>query len=275
MLADRPPAVVALTKIFLDEIELLLLAASSGAPDAERPGASHPRLGGVSFLHRFSSAINHHVHLHACVTDGVFVPPAGHAACDAPPTFLPARSVTAADLAALTERVRRRGSTGITITGCPRHPHRLGRARASTLFTATSFRRRQTKCSQSTSTASDLRRARGINEAAWPPDSERLRADTRNTRLQGGRWPIPEPLSGPGLPRETGARDSRAAHQFGHHCGRADVPLAGLSLNLPIGWRSAPRRTGESGPRSGFDTGYPARPPSAGCRRGHDRTAGY
>jgi hypothetical protein len=66
------------------------------------------RTGGISFLHRFGSALNHHVHLHACVTDGVFVPAAGQAGCDAPPTFLPARPVTAADLAALTERVRRR-----------------------------------------------------------------------------------------------------------------------------------------------------------------------
>jgi hypothetical protein len=48
------------------------------------------------------------VHLHACVTDGVFLPAAAHADSDAPPTFLPARPVTAADLAALTERVRRR-----------------------------------------------------------------------------------------------------------------------------------------------------------------------
>ena len=52
------------------------LAASGGAPDAETPRASRPRLGGISFLHRFSSAVNHHVHLHACVTDGVFVPAA-------------------------------------------------------------------------------------------------------------------------------------------------------------------------------------------------------
>jgi hypothetical protein len=42
------------------------------------------------------------------VTDGVFVPAAAEAGTDAPPTFLPARPVTAADLAALTERVRRR-----------------------------------------------------------------------------------------------------------------------------------------------------------------------
>jgi hypothetical protein len=108
MLADRPRAVAALTKIFLTEIEQHLLAASGGAPDAETPRASRPRLGGITFLHRFGSALNHHVHLHACVTDGVFVPAAAEAGLDAPPTFLPARPVTAADLAALTERVRRR-----------------------------------------------------------------------------------------------------------------------------------------------------------------------
>ena len=108
MLADRPRAVAALTKIFLAEIERLLLATSGGTPDAETPRASRPRLGGISFLHRFGSALNHHVHLHACVTDGVFVPAADHAGCDAPPTFLAARPITPYDLTALTERVRRR-----------------------------------------------------------------------------------------------------------------------------------------------------------------------
>jgi len=108
MLADRPRAVAALTKIFLAEIERLLLAASGGAPDAETPRAPRPRLGGISFLHRFGSALNHHVHLHACVTDGVFVLAADQAGCDAPPTFLPARPITPSDLAPLTERVRRR-----------------------------------------------------------------------------------------------------------------------------------------------------------------------
>ena len=42
------------------------------------------------------------------MTDGVFLPAADQAGRDAPPTFLPARPVNAADLAALTERVRRR-----------------------------------------------------------------------------------------------------------------------------------------------------------------------
>ena len=119
-LADRPRAVAALTKIFLDEVERLLCAAAGVTRDANALASARPRLGGISFLHRFGSALNHHVHLHACVTDEVFVPPAAEAGCDTPPAFLPARPIMQADLAALTERVRRRGSTGIGITGCLR-----------------------------------------------------------------------------------------------------------------------------------------------------------
>ena len=108
MLADRPRAVAALTKIFLAEIERLLCAAAGGTRDADAPASARPRLGGISFLHRFGSALNYRVHVHACVTDGVFVPATAEASCDAPPAFLPARPITQADLAALTERVRRR-----------------------------------------------------------------------------------------------------------------------------------------------------------------------
>jgi hypothetical protein len=43
------------------------------------------------------------VHLHACATDGVFVPNG-----DGPPAFLAARPITQADLPALAEKVRRR-----------------------------------------------------------------------------------------------------------------------------------------------------------------------
>ncbi len=62
-LADRPSAVAALTKIFLDEIERLLCAAPGGTSDPATPASARPRLGGISFLHRFGSALNHHVHL--------------------------------------------------------------------------------------------------------------------------------------------------------------------------------------------------------------------
>jgi hypothetical protein len=107
-LADRPRAVAVLTKIFLDEIERLLCAAAGVTDAVSTPTAACPRLGAVSFLHRFGSALNHHVHLHACVTDGVFRPAADQAGGDAPPAFLPARPITPVHLAALTERVRRR-----------------------------------------------------------------------------------------------------------------------------------------------------------------------
>jgi Putative transposase len=48
--------------------------------------------------------MNRHVHLHACVTDGVFTQSSDgfSAKC------FPARPITTADLATLTERVRRR-----------------------------------------------------------------------------------------------------------------------------------------------------------------------
>ena len=107
-LADRPAAVAALTRIFIEEIERLLGAAAGVTSDASAPAAARPRLGAVSFLHRFGSALNHHVHLHVCATDGVFMPAIGGAGCCAPPVFLPARPITQADLATVTERVRRR-----------------------------------------------------------------------------------------------------------------------------------------------------------------------
>jgi hypothetical protein len=106
-LADRPAAVAALTRIFIEEIERLLGAAAGVTSDASAPAAARPRLGAV-FLHRFGSALNHHVHLHVCATEGVFVPAADGARCDASPAFLPARPITQVHLAALTERVRRR-----------------------------------------------------------------------------------------------------------------------------------------------------------------------
>lgn len=51
------------------------------------------------------SGLNRHAHLHAAVTDGVFL--SGTHGPDGPPAFLPVRPLTATDLAALTERVRR------------------------------------------------------------------------------------------------------------------------------------------------------------------------
>jgi hypothetical protein len=112
VLGDRPKAVAAVTKIFLDEIEKVLCDNRLRCDERLRceeqatPPAPRPRLGCVSFLHRFGSGLNRHAHLHAAVTDGVFLP--GPHGPDGPPAFLPARPLTAADLAALTQSVRRR-----------------------------------------------------------------------------------------------------------------------------------------------------------------------
>jgi len=56
-LADRPRAGAALTKIFLAEIERLLLAASGGAPDAETPGAARTSTGTNSCMGTFDGDI--------------------------------------------------------------------------------------------------------------------------------------------------------------------------------------------------------------------------
>jgi len=71
---------------------------------SDAAGQARPRLGTVSFQHRYGSAVNQHVHLHACVTDGVFVRVVeGNGV-----TFHAARPLTASDLVAVTQRVRLR-----------------------------------------------------------------------------------------------------------------------------------------------------------------------
>ena len=96
-LTARHSADAALTRIFTEEIERLLCTAAGSTRDGDRPSAARPRLGAVSFLHRFGSALYRHVHLHAYVTDGVF-----RQGADTLPVFLPAQSITAA----LTERLQ-------------------------------------------------------------------------------------------------------------------------------------------------------------------------
>jgi hypothetical protein len=111
-LGDGPKAVAAVTRILLDEIEKLLCHDRLRCPERLQgeeqatPPYPRPRLGAVSFLHRFGSGLNRHAHLHAAVTDGVFLP--GPHGPDGPPAFLPGRPLAQGNLAALTERVRRR-----------------------------------------------------------------------------------------------------------------------------------------------------------------------
>jgi len=54
------------------------------------------------------SALNRHVHLHGCVTDGVFSRTATGEQAEPGVTFLPARPITPGDLDTLTARVRKR-----------------------------------------------------------------------------------------------------------------------------------------------------------------------
>jgi hypothetical protein len=64
-LADRPAVVNTLTKIFIDEIERLLSAAAGVTTAANTPVAVRPRLGGISFRHRYHGvfAANHQTFL--------------------------------------------------------------------------------------------------------------------------------------------------------------------------------------------------------------------
>jgi hypothetical protein len=104
ILADRLQAVTARSRIFLKQIERLLCHAADPPTDRAAAGHARPRLGAVSFQHRFRSALNQDVHLYACVADGVF------ARCvdGGGVTFRAARPLTASDLVAMTQRVRLR-----------------------------------------------------------------------------------------------------------------------------------------------------------------------
>jgi len=204
LLADRPAAVAALTKIFLDEIERSLCAAAGLTSAANTPASARPRLRAISFLHRFGSALNHHVHLHACVTDGVFVPATAEAARDTPPAF----SCVPAGPANHPGRSGRAHRAGITVCSEPhaqagRHGARdrerrqnlrlslppagrlpTGANSCRSMTTATRFKRRPTSCPRSTSPASDRRRTRGIK--ASDGRSGRRSAARREHRHRSG-----------------------------------------------------------------------------------------
>ena len=104
ILADRPQALTALSRIFLEEIEQLLCHAADVPTCSDAAGQARPRLGAVSLQHRFGSALNQHVHLHACVNDGVFE----RSAAGGGVTFHTPRPLTASDLSSVTQRVRLR-----------------------------------------------------------------------------------------------------------------------------------------------------------------------
>jgi len=68
------------------EIETLLCLERLRCAQQATPPSPRPRLGAVSFLHRFGSGLNRHAHLHAAITDGAFLP--GPHGPDGPPDAL-------------------------------------------------------------------------------------------------------------------------------------------------------------------------------------------
>jgi len=62
-LGDIPASKAGAELLF--DVERSLLTTSGVTAAADTPSASHPRLSGISFLHRYGSTLNHHVHLRA------------------------------------------------------------------------------------------------------------------------------------------------------------------------------------------------------------------
>jgi hypothetical protein len=90
-LEREPRAVSAVLHIFLRVIEANLRQTSPGA-------GAQARLGAISFVHRFGSALNRHVHYHCCIIDGLFEP-----IDDGQVRFLHAPALTAGEIAGIGE----------------------------------------------------------------------------------------------------------------------------------------------------------------------------
>ncbi|WPL14899.1 Putative transposase [Thiorhodovibrio litoralis] len=97
-LEREPRALSAVLKILMRVIEAHLRRSSSANAQA--------RFGAVSFIHRFGSSLNRHVHYHCCVIDGVFEPFEQEGDVSQSLHFHPAAELTADDLAIISERVR-------------------------------------------------------------------------------------------------------------------------------------------------------------------------
>ena len=93
-LQHDPEAIAAVLHILLRVIEAQL---------RQRSGCMRGRLGAVSFVQRFGSALNTHVHFHCCVIDGVFA-----AGAHGQVHFAEAGALSAEDCAAVQQQVRTR-----------------------------------------------------------------------------------------------------------------------------------------------------------------------
>jgi hypothetical protein len=95
-LQHDPAVVSSVLHIFLRVVEEALRQSSPGA-------GLRARFGAVSFVHRFGSALNAHLHFHCAVIDGVFQPDAEGRLC-----FHEAAGLTQERIAKVQEQVRRR-----------------------------------------------------------------------------------------------------------------------------------------------------------------------
>jgi hypothetical protein len=96
--ATKPDVLRALARIHAEELARFYKAS---AKRAGQPGKLHT--GAVTFVQRFGSSLNVHVHLHTCQLDGVFVEDSS--AKDAPPRFVPAAPLERASLEGIVSRI--------------------------------------------------------------------------------------------------------------------------------------------------------------------------
>lgn len=105
--ATKPEVLRALARIHAEE---LARRYKQAAKKSGETGKLHA--GAVTFVQRFGSSLNLHVHLHTCALDGVYVD-----ADDGPPRFVPAEPPSLAELYVLTERVALRVMTWLRKRG--------------------------------------------------------------------------------------------------------------------------------------------------------------
>jgi Putative transposase/Transposase zinc-binding domain len=106
--ATKPEVLGALARIHAEE---LARHYKSAAKTSGESGKLHA--GAVTFVQRFGSSLNLHVHLHTCALDGVYV----EGDDDAAPRFVPAAPPRRAELFVLTERVALRVMTWLRNRG--------------------------------------------------------------------------------------------------------------------------------------------------------------
>jgi len=95
-LEREPKAVSAVLHILLRVIEAHVRQTTPGA-------SPQARIGAVSFVYRFGSLLNRHIHFHCCILDGAFEPLEGGQV-----RFLHAQALTSQEVAAIAARVRYR-----------------------------------------------------------------------------------------------------------------------------------------------------------------------